>query len=318
MPGTCLDRGWTFIRTMRYEANTNVIRPWQLTAMVVRTTPKPVLSMAVGYRTVCPTRGEAVSDILFDIDAYVATITFNRPERKNAFTMEMFETLGAMVREAASDRTVRCIILTGAGDAFSSGLDLVEAARQVERLDTLAFDFDPDTTAAIGLQRIDTPVVAAINGPAAGYAVGMAINADIRVMARTARLVPATKRNLLPESGDTWLLPRLVGWEQAARFYFLGEDLTADDALAAGVVSEVAADSEATKARALEIARQIAAMPPQAVQAAKRLMRAGRSDEYPEHVHRALLQLLPMFGTNDFAEAMAAFFEKRAPHFTGE
>lgn len=259
-----------------------------------------------------------MADIVFEIDAHLATITFNRPERKNAFTMEMFETLGAMVRDAASDATVRCIVLMGAGDAFSSGLDLVEAASQVDRLDSLAFDFDPDKTAAIGLQRIDTPVVAAINGPAAGYAVGLAINADIRVMARTARLVPATKRNLLPESGDTWLLPRLVGWEQAARFYFLGEDLTADQALAAGIVSEVADDSDATKTRALEIAAQIAAMPPQAVQAAKRLMRAGRSDEYPEHVHRALLQLLPMFGTRDFAEAMAAFFEKRDPTFTGE
>ena len=255
---------------------------------------------------------------MFAVADHVATITMNRPERKNAFTVEMFDLLGDTLREAVGDPQVRCIVLTGAGDAFSSGLDLIEAAGQVERLDRIAFTFETERSPAIILQQIDVPVVAAINGAAAGYAMGMAINADLRVMSRTARLVPATKRNLLPESGDTWLLPRLVGWEQAARFYFLGEDMTGEQALASGVVSELADDSDAAKKRAGELAAQIAAMPPQAVQAAKRLMRAGRTDSYPEHVHRALLQLLPMFRTKDFAEAVAAFFEKRQPHFTGE
>ncbi len=161
-------------------------------------------------------------------------------------------------------------------------------------------------------------MIAAVNGAAAGYAVGMAINADIRVMARDARLVPATKRNLLPESGDTWLLPRLVGWENAARFYFLGEDMAAEEALEQGVVSEVANDSAATKARAAALAAQIAEMPPLAVVAAKRLMQAGLQESYPAHVRRALLQLIPMFRTKDFQEAVAAFFEKRPPRFTGE
>lgn len=257
-------------------------------------------------------------DILLDVADRVATITLNRPERKNAFTVDMFDLLGDTLLAAAADPEVRCVVLTGAGDAFSSGLDLVEAAGQMDRLDRIAFTFEARRSPAIVLQEIDLPVIAAINGAAAGYAVGMAINADIRVMARTARLVPATKRNLLPESGDTWLLPRLVGWEQAARFYFLGEDMSGDQALAAGVVSELADDAAATRQRASVLAAQIAAMPPQAVRAAKRLMRAGRTDAYPEHVHRALLQLLPMFRTRDFAEAVAAFFEKRAPEFTGE
>ena len=257
-------------------------------------------------------------DILSTVADHVATVTFNRPERRNAFTVDMFDLLGDLLRAVSADSEVRCIVLTGSGDAFSGGLDLVEAAQQMDRLDRIAFTFQPERSPAIILQQIEVPVIAAINGAAAGYAVGMAINADVRVMARTARLVPATKRNLLPESGDTWLLPRLVGWEQAARFYFLGEDMTGEQALAAGVVSEVAADSDATKVRAAALAAQIVAMPPQAVRAAKRLMRAGRSDEYPEHVQRALLQLLPMFRTKDFSEAVAAFFEKREPRFTGE
>lgn len=259
-----------------------------------------------------------MSNILFETTDHVATITFNRPDRKNAFTVEMFDELGDLLRSIANEPDTRCIVLTGTGDAFSSGLDLVEAAQQMERLDQIAFTFEAHRSPAVILQEIDVPVIAAINGPAAGYAVGMAIQADIRVMARSARLVPATKRNLLPESGDTWLLPRLVGWEQAARFYFLGEDMDGEAALAAGVVSELADDSDATKHRAAILAAQIAAMPPLAVQSAKRLMRAGRTDEYSEHVHRALLQLLPMFRTKDFAEAMSAFFEKRAPDFTGE
>lgn len=257
-------------------------------------------------------------DILYSVAEHVATITLNRPERKNAFTIEMFDTLGDLLRDAAGDREVRCIVLTGSDDAFSAGLDLTEASGQMDRLDELAFTFDPQRSPAVILQQLEIPVIAAVNGAAAGYAVGMAINADIRVMAKSARFVPATKRNLLPESGDTWLLPRLVGWEQAARFYFLGEDMTGEQALAAGVVSELAEDSDATKARAAELAAQIAAMPPLAIRAAKRLMRAGRTDEYPEHVQRALLQLLPMFRTKDFAEAVGAFFEKREPRFTGE
>lgn len=257
-------------------------------------------------------------DLLYDVVDHVATITFNRPERRNAFTVEMFDRMGDLLREAAANLDVRCIVLTGAGDAFSAGLDFVEAAQQMDRLDRIAFTFQPERSPAIILQQLEVPVIAAINGAAAGYAVGVAINADIRVMARTARLVPATKRNLLPESGDTWLLPRLVGWEQAARFYFLGEDITGEQALAAGIVSELADGSDAAKTRAGELAAQIVAMPPQAVRAAKRLMRAGRSDEYPEHVQRALLQLLPMFRTRDFQEAVAAFFEKRPPRFTGE
>lgn len=259
-----------------------------------------------------------MADIIVETADHVATIIFNRPERRNAFTVGMFDDLGDMLRSVGRDGEIRCIVMTGASDAFSAGLDLVEAAGQQDRLDQIAFSFEADRSPAIVLQEIDVPVVAAINGPAAGYAVGMAMQADIRVMARTARLVPATKRNLLPESGDTWLLPRIVGWEQAARFYFLGEDMDGDQAHAAGVVSELAADSEATKVRASELAAQIAAMPPQAIRAAKRLMRAGRTDEYSTHVHRALLQLLPMFRTKDFAEALAAFFEKRDPQFTGE
>lgn len=258
------------------------------------------------------------SHVRYEVDDRVATITLDRPERRNALTMEMFEVIADRFREAEARTDVRCVVLTGADDAFCAGLDLVEAVEHRDLLESLAFDFDARRWPVVVMQEIDTPVVAAVNGPAAGYGVGLALNADIRVMAAGARLVSPTKRNLLPESGDTYLLPRLVGWEQAARFYFVGDDVSAEQALAAGIVSEIAPDAPASKERAAELARRIAEMPPLAVQAAKRMMRAGRSDGYVEHVERVLLQLIPLFGTRDFAEAVAAFMERRPPLFLGK
>ena len=248
----------------------------------------------------------------------VATITIDRPEVRNAFTVQMFDDLADLLRGVGSDRGVRCIVIQGAGEAFSAGLDLVAAASNMDVLARLPFDFDPQTTPIVALQQIDTPVVAAVNGSAAGYAVGLALNADIRVMERSARLVPATKRNLVPESGDTYLLPRLVGWERAARFYFLGDDVSGEEALAQGIVSEIADGADAVRRRAAALAEQVAAMPPLAVRAAKRMMRAGRSDGYVDHIERVLRELIPLFGTKDFAEAVAAFMEKRPAIFTGE
>ena len=257
-------------------------------------------------------------DVVYEVAGQVATITLNRPERRNALTLPMLDLLAEVVRTADADPEVRAIVLTGAGEGFCAGLDLVEAAAQGPGVvDALATSYRPERIPVLAMHAADTPIVAAVNGAAAGYAVGLALNADIRVMARGARFVPPTRRALVPESGDTYLLPRLAGWERAARFYFLGEEIGAEAALAAGVVSELADDAAACRARAGELAGQIAAMPPLAVQAAKRMLRAALSEGYEEHVARVLLQLLPLFRTADFAEATAAFLQKRPPTFTG-
>ena len=257
-------------------------------------------------------------DVLYEAAGHVAAITLNRPERRNALTLPMLDLLAEVVRAADADPEVRVILLTGAGEGFCAGLDLVEAAAQGPgAVDRLATSYRPERIPILAMHAADKPIVAGINGAAAGYGVGLALNADIRVMARRARFVPPTRRALVPESGDTFLLPRLVGWERTARFYFLGEDLSAEAALAAGVVSEVVDDGDACRARAAELAAQIAAMPPLAVQAAKRMMRAALTEGYEDHVARVLLQLLPLFRTADFAEASAAFLQKRPPAFTG-
>lgn len=257
-------------------------------------------------------------DLLYEAAGRVATITLNRPERRNALTIAMIEGLAALVRQADADPEVRVIVLTGAGEGFCAGLDLAEAGSQAGALDNIGAAYRADGVPVIAMHLTDKPIVAAVNGPAAGYGVGLALNADIRVMARSARLVPPTRRALVPESGDTYLLPRLAGWEAAARFYFLGEEIAADQALAKGLCSELAETPDACRARAAELAGQIAQMPPLAVQAAKRMLRAGLTDPYAEHVPRVLLQLLPLFKTADFAEAVSAFFAKRPANFTGK
>ena len=256
-------------------------------------------------------------DILYEVADHIATITLHRPERRNALTEPMLDLLSEVVLQADADPEVRSIVLTGSGEGFCAGLDLIEAAGQTQCLDELAFSFAAERAPVVVLHEIDTPVVAGVNGSAAGYGIGIALNADIRVMERSARLVSATKRGLVPESGDTYLLHRLIGWEAASRFYFLGQDLTGQQALAAGVVSEVADGPDAVRERAAELAAQVAALPPLAVQAAKRMMRAALDDGYRDHVERVLLQLLPLFRTADFAEAVAAFLQKRPPEFTG-
>ena len=257
-------------------------------------------------------------DVLYEVAGHVATITLNRPQRRNALTLPMLDLLAEVVRTADADPEARAILLTGAGEGFCAGLDLVEAAAQGPGVvDALATSYRPERIPILAMHAADTPIVAAINGAAAGYGVGLALNADIRVMARRARFVPPTRRALVPESGDTFLLPRLAGWERTARFYFLGEEMPAEAALAAGVVSEVVDDGDACRARGAELAAQIAAMPPLAVQAAKRMMRAALTEGYEDHVGRVLLQLLPLFRTADFVEASAAFLQKRPPSFTG-
>ena len=168
------------------------------------------------------------------------------------------------------------------------------------------------------LNKIDTPTIAALNGGAAGYGMDLALGCDIRIASSRAKLSAAyTARNLVPESGGTWLLPRIVGWSAAAELLFTARTLTADQALAAGLVSQVV-EPEALEGVARSLAGEIAANGPLAVRAAKRMMRHAMSEDFEDHVQRQYLALLPLFGTKDFREGIAAFMEKRDADFTGE
>jgi enoyl-CoA hydratase/carnithine racemase len=167
------------------------------------------------------------------------------------------------------------------------------------------------------LFNLGTPTICALNGSAAGYGMDTALGCDIRIMGESAKLAAAfTKRGIVPESGGTWLLPRLLGWSKAAEIIFTGRTLNAQESLALGLASRVVPDAEVA-AEARKLALEIAANAPLAVQASKRLMRMGLSEGFDEHVHHVFLQLLPLLKSQDALEGMKAFMEKRAANFTG-
>jgi enoyl-CoA hydratase/carnithine racemase len=167
------------------------------------------------------------------------------------------------------------------------------------------------------LHQLDTPTVCALNGGAAGYGLDLALGCDIRIAAETAKLNPGfAKRGILPESGGTWLLPRIVGYATAAEITFTGRTLTAAEALELRIVNRVVPADDVAKA-ARELAIEIAANAPLAVRAIKRMMRAAETETFEQNVHHVYLQLLPLLRTDDFQEGVRAFMEKRSPDFTG-
>jgi len=262
-----------------------------------------------------------MSDLLTEHRGHTAVLTLNRPDRLNAITFPMLEGLSTALRAAEADPAVRVIVLTGAGRGFCSGLDLKEAAAGSGIGGALAAGgvthMGTRDLPTVILHQLDTPVICAINGPAAGYGLDLALGCDLRLMAAGATLIPGfAKRAIVPESGGTWYLPRLVGWAKACEIGFLGEDLAAPRALELGLVNRVVPD-DALIAEALAWATTIAANAPLAIKAMKRLYRHGLSEDFESHSHHVLMQLMQLFRSQDFQEGIAAFLERRIPRFEG-
>ena len=259
-------------------------------------------------------------EVLYEVADHIATITLNRPHRRNAISVRMLNLLSEHFSQADTDPQVRAVILTGAGKGFCAGLDIKDAmagsgiggagggaggALQTRNLPTVI------------LQEMDTPVIAALNGAAAGYGLDLALGADLRLIANSAKLLPGfAKRGVVPESGGTWYLPRLLGWAKAAEISYLGRDLDAAEAERIGLVNRAVPDDELLPL-AREWATEIAANAPLAIQAMKRLFRHGQTEDFASHSHHVLLQTMLLFGTKDFQEGMTSFIEQRPPEFTG-
>jgi 2-(1,2-epoxy-1,2-dihydrophenyl)acetyl-CoA isomerase len=261
----------------------------------------------------------AAATVLVEVDAEagVATITLNRPDALNALTVPMKQALLAAFRQVARDRSVRAVILTGAGRAFCAGQDLRE--RLQPDAAPLGIEvrerYNPIIRAMRGLPK---PIVGAINGVAAGAGASLAMACDLRIAADTATFALAFCRvGLVPDSGATWLLPRLVGPARAAELALLGDSVPAADAARLGLFGRVvAADQLAAESRS--IAARLAAGAPRAMALTKRALNAAW-----EHGLDAALDyeahLQDLAGrTKDHAEGLAAFLEKRPPRFTGE
>ena len=260
-------------------------------------------------------------DLLYHVESGIATITLNRPDRLNAITMAMLTSLSGALREADQDTDVRVIVLTGAGRGFCAGLDIKDVVSGTgigaDGAGLATARFDLAGSPPVVLHTTDKPVICALNGAAAGYGMDIALGCDIRIASREAKLAAVfTKRGILPESGGSWLLPRLIGWAKAAEVAFRGLTLSAQESLELGLVNRVVEPDELMPVT-MEVATEIAANAPLAVQATKRMMRLGLEETFEANVHHVFLQLLPLFQTEDFREGMRSFLEKRPAKFQG-
>ena len=258
-------------------------------------------------------------ELLVDFADNILTITLNRPDRMNAISGPMLGALSETLQRANIDPQVRVVVMTGNGRGFCAGLDLKDqqesggsaTGRAGYRL------FDLHNSPPIVINRMDKPMICALNGAAAGYGMDMALGCDIRIASENAKMGAVfAKRGVLPESGGCWYLPRLLGWAKAAEVAFLGEVLNAEKSLELGLVNKVVPHDQ-LMVETMKMANAIAKNAPLSVQSTKRMMRLGMDEPFEAAVDHIYLQLLPLFGSEDFKEGLSSFAERREPVFKG-
>jgi 2-(1,2-epoxy-1,2-dihydrophenyl)acetyl-CoA isomerase len=262
------------------------------------------------------------NSIRIDRDGDVVTVTLNRPDRLNAITVELLAELRAAAASIAADKSIRAAILTGAGRGFCAGADLsahdqptapnqTRGDRTRERLDN---HFNPT---ALAWYELPIPVIAAVNGVAAGAGVSLALSADIVVAAKSASFIQvfAPKLGLVPDAGATFHVPRLIGAARAKALALLGDKLSAERAAQWGLIYECI-DDEFLMGKANEYARALAAGPTRAFAAVKQIYNA-QSGTLREQMNIEAKWQGELANSEDFAEGVAAFLHKRAAQFKG-
>jgi len=234
----------------------------------------------------------------------------------NAIGGEILTLLSSTLLAADHDPEVRAIVLTGAGRGFCAGLDLKDVASGETNVMDAGAPFKIGETPPLILRRLDTPVICALNGAAAGYGMDLALLCDFVIASTEARMIPPIRRGAIPESGGTWLLPRLVGWHKACEITLLGRTLDAAELERLGLVNKVVAPEE-LMGEAMRWAQEIASNAPLAVAAAKRSMRLGLDASFEANITQVLAETMQLFRSEDFAEGLASFLEKRPAKFKG-
>jgi 2-(1,2-epoxy-1,2-dihydrophenyl)acetyl-CoA isomerase len=257
-----------------------------------------------------------MSSILFELREGVAWITLNRPDKYNAFNREMALLLQDKL-EACKSTDVRCVYITGAGKAFCSGQDLAEvsdpAGPKIENI--VGEHYNPVITL---IRQLEKPVVAAVNGVAAGAGANIALACDVVVAAQAALFIQAfSKIGLIPDSGGTYFLPRLVGWQKASALMMLGDKVTAEEAERMGMIYKYFSN-DTFEEEAGKIALTLASMPTKGLAYTKQLLNKSFQHTYQEQLQQEEIFQQQAGGTKDYKEGVEAFLQKRKPNFTGQ
>ena len=258
--------------------------------------------------------------ILFDIAEGVATITLNRPDKLNSFTAKMHEELGDALKRIQKDASVRCVLLTGSGRGFCAGQDLGDRVVQPgdEPLNIGAYLEVGYNRLVRTIAALEMPVICAVNGVAAGAGANLAFTCDIVLAAKSASFIQAfCKIGLIPDSGGTWTLPRLVGQSRAMALALLGDKVPAEQAAQWGMIWK-AVDDEALMTEARAMAAHFATQPTKGLGLIKKAIRASSTNTLDQQLdlERDLQTIAGR--TEDYREGVAAFMEKRKPNFQGK
>ena len=257
--------------------------------------------------------------IRFEVEGGVARLTLNRPERLNSFTAQMHGEVAAVLGEVEEDAVIRCLLLTGAGRGFCAGQDLADRAvapgdAPVDLGDSVERYYAPLVRR---LATLPKPVVCAVNGVAAGAGANIALACDIVIAARSAKFIQSFANiGLIPDSGGTWVLPRLVGQARALGLAMTAEPLSAEKAEQWGLIWKCV-DDEALEAESGALARKFAAGPTRGLAATKRAIRESGLQTLDQALDNERDLMRELGGSADYREGVAAFMAKRAPAFTG-